>query len=50
MEVRVDPEDGVIVRIVNESGDVIRQVPPEELLALSRRLDTAIGVLFDKKA
>jgi uncharacterized FlaG/YvyC family protein len=50
MEVRVDPKDGMVVRIVNESGDVIRQIPPEELVALARRLDDAIGFLFDKKA
>lgn len=50
MEVRVDPKDGVVVRIVNEAGDVIRQIPPEELVALARRLDDAIGFLFDRKA
>lgn len=50
MEVSVDEKDGVVVRIVDQTGEVVRQIPPDELVALARRLDQAIGVLFDKKA
>ena len=50
LKVSVDKQAGVIVRIVDASGNVIRQVPPEELVALAKRLDDAIGLLFDKKA
>lgn len=50
MEVRADETAGMIVRIVDAQGNVIRQVPPDELIALARRLDEAIGMLFDKRA
>lgn len=50
LKVTVDAEHGVVVRIVDESGKVVRQVPPEELVALSKRLGEVIGLLFDKKA
>jgi len=40
-----------IVRIVDvETGDVIRQIPSEELLALRERMDDLIGVLHNTKA
>lgn len=50
LEVSVDKKSGVIVRIVDSQGNVVRQIPPEELIALAKRLDEVIGVLFDKKA
>lgn len=50
LKVSVDDKGAVIVRIVDSSGEVVRQVPPEELVALAKRLDEAIGLLFDKKA
>ena len=38
----------LIVKIVDrESGDIIRQLPPEELLELSKRLDELTGNLVD---
>lgn len=37
----------VVVKIVNgQSGQVIRQIPPEELLDLARRFDGAKGLLL----
>ncbi len=40
-----------VVRVLDrESGEVIRQLPPEELLALRDKLDELRGTLFDKKA
>ena len=47
---RIDENDGLIVRIVDGSGKLIRQIPPEEIVALTRRMEEAIGVLFDRTA
>jgi flagellar protein FlaG len=41
----------MIVRVVDTAtGDVIRQVPSEELLAINRSLDRLQGLLFDQQA
>jgi len=47
----VDQElERVIVKIVDpETGKLIRQIPPEELLEISRRLHDMQGILFDKE-
>lgn len=43
--------DGLVVQVIdNESGELIKQIPPEELLELMTRLrdkDNGIGVLID---
>lgn len=45
-EVDKETED-VIVRIVNrETGELIRQIPPDELLKLRQKLEELVGVLF----
>jgi flagellar protein FlaG len=42
--------DTMIVKVVDsESGEVIRQIPPEELLALSKNADELKGFLIDKE-
>jgi flagellar protein FlaG len=48
----VDDSTGkTVVRVVDSStGDVIRQVPSEEVLAISRSIDRLQGLLFDKEA
>jgi len=47
----VDDTTGkTVVRIVDTgTGDVIRQVPSEELLAISRSIDRLQGLLFDQE-
>lgn len=41
----------IVVRLVDtETGDVIRQVPPEQLLDAFFRMEEAIGILLDEKA
>jgi flagellar protein FlaG len=41
----------LIVRVVDTAtGDVIRQVPSEELLAINRSLDRLQGLLLDQQA
>jgi flagellar protein FlaG len=48
----VDDTTGkTVVRVVDSTtGDVIRQVPSEELLAISRSIDRLQGLLFNKEA
>lgn len=41
----------IIVKIVNgQSGEVIRQIPPEELLNLARQFDGVTGLLVEERA
>lgn len=45
-----DGTDSIVVQIIDTaSGDVIRQIPPDEILALRKRLQETIGVLLDTK-
>jgi flagellar protein FlaG len=40
----------VIIKVIDtESGEVIRQIPPEALVDAFQNFDKMIGVLFDKK-
>lgn len=47
VRITVDPRDGIVVRVVDESGDVIRQLPREEQIQLARRLERFAGVALD---
>jgi flagellar protein FlaG len=43
--------EDLVVEITNrENGELIRQIPSEEVLELQARLDELVGILFDKKA
>ncbi len=45
-----DKTQDVIVKVINkETGKVIRQVPPQELLKLRQKLEELVGVLFNRK-
>lgn len=52
-ELRLEVDSGskkVVVKIIDpDSGQVIRQVPSEEMLEISKRMDDIIGVLFHTK-
>ncbi len=38
----------VVVKVVDpKTNEVIRQIPPEELLEIRKRLDEIMGILFD---
>jgi flagellar protein FlaG len=54
MEVRMRVEadlNRVIARVVDsETGEVIREVPPDELVDLAKRVQALIGAMFDKRA
>ncbi len=40
----------IIVKIINrETGELIRQIPPQELLKLRQKLEELVGVLFNGK-
>ncbi|OGB98538.1 hypothetical protein A2V82_02395 [candidate division KSB1 bacterium RBG_16_48_16] len=38
----------VITVLEEDSGKIIRQIPPEEVLRLSAKMTEVIGILFDK--
>lgn len=48
---RVDEGSGrLIITVLNpETGEIVRQIPPEEVLSLARNLREA-GILFDTRA
>lgn len=52
LKIRVDDEtDRVVVKVVEqESGEVIRQIPPEELLELEKYLSSPRGLLLHEQA
>lgn len=40
--------DEVVVKVIDpETKEVIRQIPPEELLEIRKKLDEIVGILFD---
>lgn len=47
---REDP-NAVVVQVTDrESGELVKQFPPEEVLDLRKKLDELVGLLFDGKA
>ncbi|MFH1893690.1 MAG: flagellar protein FlaG [Candidatus Zixiibacteriota bacterium] len=45
-----DGTDSLVVQVVEtESGDVIKQIPTDEVLAMRQRLQETIGVLLDTR-
>jgi len=48
---RVDPgTERIIAEIVNEENEVVKQVPPEELLELAETSRAIQGLLFDRSS
>jgi flagellar protein FlaG len=47
--IREETEDIVMEVRERESGDLIRQIPSEEVLALREKLNELVGLLFDKQ-
>ena len=52
LQFQVDKDtDHVVVRVVDsDSGEVIRQIPSEEVLAVARNLEKAQGLILNEKA
>ena len=48
---KVDDATGkVVIKVVdNETGDVIRQIPPQEILETISKIRDVVGLLFDKE-
>ncbi len=40
----------LLVKVVGDKGEVIRQIPSKEVLELHRRIDSIIGALIDHRA
>ena len=48
---RIDADSKrIIAQIVNEANEVIKQIPPEELLRIKAKSRQIQGLLFDKNA
>lgn len=48
-QLRVDDQTGsVVAQFRNESGEVIRQLPSEEILKLRERLQNLVGMFLDE--
>ena len=52
LEIEIDPDlHKVVVKILNgESGEIIRQIPSQELLDLAKSLDEPKGLLVSERA
>lgn len=52
LNIRVDHESGkVMVKVLSrDTGEVIREIPPEELLKLASRMEEMAGVLLNRRA
>ena len=52
LQIEVDPDlDRVVVKILSgESGEVIRQIPPKEVIDLAKNLSGSKGALFGEHA
>lgn len=47
---RVDETSNrVVAQIVNENNEVIKQIPPEEMLKISARMRRFVGLFFDER-
>jgi flagellar protein FlaG len=45
-----DESKRMVVKVVNsETDEVVRQIPPKEMLQLMNRLDQVVGVILDEK-
>jgi flagellar protein FlaG len=46
-----DATKSLVVKVIDsETEKVIRQIPPEEILAIRARIQELLGAIFDKEA
>lgn len=52
LQIRVNMDTGrQVVQVINrDSGEVVREIPPEELVRLEASIDRMIGIFFDQQA
>jgi flagellar protein FlaG len=51
LKIQIEPDtDRVVVKILNDqSGEIIRQIPSQEMVELAKRLDAMQGILLTKR-
>jgi flagellar protein FlaG len=47
--VSVETGDLLIQVVDGETGDIVRQIPPDEVIAFMRRFREVLGLLLDEK-
>jgi flagellar protein FlaG len=52
LKIEFDEEaDMKVVKIVNkENGEIIKEIPPESMVELSKKINEMLGILFDEMA
>jgi hypothetical protein len=50
LDIRIADSGEIVVRLVDDKGEVIRQIPPDALNQVAKHIDGIIGVVFDRKA
>lgn len=50
LEFQVADSGRVVIKVINEdTGEVVRQIPPEQMLDMFDKLDKMLGLLLDRK-
>lgn len=51
LKIEIDPDtDGVIVKVLDDrSGEIIRQIPSQEMIEIAKRLDAMQGIFVTKR-
>lgn len=51
LKIEIDPDtDGIIVKILDDqSGELIRQIPSQEMVEIAKRLDAMQGIFITKR-
>lgn len=45
-----EPTGRIAVKVINgDTGELVREIPPEQILNLAAKIDEMIGILFDRK-
>lgn len=45
----IDNDKNVVIRFLDEKGEIVRQYPPEEYLSMAKKLDEIIESIYSKK-
>ena len=51
LKIEIDPDtDGIVVKILDDqSGELIRQIPSQEMVEIAKRLDAMQGIFITKR-
>lgn len=51
LKIEIDPDtDGIVVKVLDDkSGEVIRQIPSQEMIEIAKRLDAMQGIFVTKR-